>query len=157
MAVQPPLKSMRIRRDVPNNTFGHVRKQKDGTPRAHQGWDLAAPVGTPVYSVAEGEVIAATGDEGDYGKSITIAFLNSGKWLFAFYGHLSEVLCRVGDPVYRGQQIAISGASGNASSLPSADHHLHFEVRTAPAGKKGLSGRIDPGELLGFDLYQCKP
>lgn len=77
--MQPPLSSMRLRRQLPNHSFGMVRRNIDGTPKPHQGWDLAAPIGTPVFAVAEGEIIATTDDTGDYGKSLTIAFL-SPRW-----------------------------------------------------------------------------
>jgi murein DD-endopeptidase MepM/ murein hydrolase activator NlpD len=56
---------MRLRQQHPKNSFGMVRKKKDGTPKPHQGWDLAAPAGTSVYAIAEGEIIATTDDVGD--------------------------------------------------------------------------------------------
>jgi murein DD-endopeptidase MepM/ murein hydrolase activator NlpD len=42
-------------------------------------------LGTPIYAVAEGEIVAVIPtDDGDYGKTITFAFLSNGKWYFAF-------------------------------------------------------------------------
>ena len=157
MGVRTPLSSMRLRRQKPSHSFGMVRKHDDGSPKAHQGWDLTAPVGTPVFAVADGEVIAATSDTGDYGKSLTIAFLHGGQWYFAFYAHLSAVSCKVGDAVYKGQQVGLTGNTGNASNLSSAEHHLHFEIRTSWETTTGLSGRVDPGELLGYDVYSSRP
>ena len=54
--------------------------------------------------------------------------------------------------VAEGDLIALSGNSGNASNTPS---HLHFELRTHPNLGKGLAGRINPGELLGYSHYSC--
>jgi murein DD-endopeptidase MepM/ murein hydrolase activator NlpD len=157
MAVRAPLKEMKIRGGHPRNSFGMVRIKDDGkTPKPHQGWDLQAAVGTPVYAVAHGEVLETTGDVGDYGKSITLAFLESGKWYFAFYAHLSSVLCRKGDAAYAGQLLGLTGKTGNAGSLAASQDHLHFEIRTTWKRSGGLDGRVDPGQLLGYDLYQTR-
>ena len=141
---------MRIRGDLPNNSFGMVRNK--GT-RAHQGWDLAAPVGTPVFAIADGTV-RDTGDRdhGGYGLSITLEFEREGQTLYAFYAHLSVVLCSVG-PVKEGDWIGCTGRSGNARKLPHAQEHLHFEIRTRLEPRTHLQDRLDPGELFGFGLY----
>ena len=42
-----PLASNEIRGGSKRNTFGDVRVTRDGSTRAHQGWEFAAPIGTP--------------------------------------------------------------------------------------------------------------
>ena len=146
-----PLKSMRIRQDNPNNAFGMVRNQ--GT-KGHQGWDLAAPIATPVYAIGGG-VIEDVSNSGDYGLSMTLRFNQNGQKLYAFYAHLSFTYRAKGDKVSEGDVIALTGNSGNASNLAPAENHLHFEVRTAPYPGKGLTGRKDPGSILGFGVLSC--
>jgi murein DD-endopeptidase MepM/ murein hydrolase activator NlpD len=46
-----PFERNHIRRDIRNNAFGMVR---NGGSRVHQGWDLYAVPGTPLY--AEGKI-----------------------------------------------------------------------------------------------------
>jgi len=141
--------------------FGMMRSSGH---RPHQGWDLYAPVGSPVYAVSSGVVEFAEA-HGDYGVQVCVrlglrcgsdvdrlAAKSHAKYLYAFYAHLSSVLVRAGQTVQEGQLIAFSGNSGNASHTPP---HLHFEIRTEARPGKGLRGRIDPGNVLGFQHYQC--
>lgn len=146
-----PLKSMRIRQDRPSNTFGMVRNQGS---KPHQGWDLAAPIGTPIYAIGDG-VIEDVSQGGDYGLTMTLRFTRNGRRLYAFYAHLSLASRGKGDKVSEGDVIALTGNSGNASNLPASENHLHFELRTAPYLGKGLAGRVDPGSLLGFGVLSC--
>lgn len=90
------------------------------TPDFHTGIDLAVPVGTPVHAAAAGKVVQA-GWQGGYGLLLVI---DHGNGLSTYYGHLSEVLVRVGQFVEQGQVVARSGNTG-LSTGP----HLHFEIR----------------------------
>src|SRR4051794_18574789 len=119
-----PLNVMRIRRQLPNNTFGMVRNQ--GT-QPHQGWDLSASVGTQVYAVSDG-LIREIRDEGAYGLQIMLEFQQGSQTLYAFYAHLSAVTCAEGQPVREGDMLGFSGKTGNAGTLPATDDHLHFEI-----------------------------
>lgn len=86
----------------------------------HQGVDLAAPSGTPIYAVTGGTVEQA-GDAGDgYG---TLVRIKSGNTV-TYYGHQSSVNVAVGDTVAAGDQIGSVGSTGNSTGP-----HLHFEVR----------------------------
>ncbi|MBO0950459.1 M23 family metallopeptidase [Fibrella forsythiae] len=151
-----PLDNMQIRTnqfrryDPISNTHGMVRQQGH---RPHQGWDLQAGVGTPVRAVANGLVWAKQSK--DYGLSLILQFDANGRTLYAFYAHLSEITVNVPCSVQEGTVIARSGMSGNAKSIPVAEAHLHFEIRTTPSPGKGLGGRIDPGEVLGYQYYVC--
>ena len=52
------------------------------------------------------------------------------------------------DLIVEGQVIAASGTTGNASNLKGLDQHLHFELRSQPQGAKGLTGKIDPNDIV---------
>jgi len=88
--------------------------------RRHEGIDIAADVGTPIYAPADG-VVEFTGRSGGFGIAIEI---NHGYSHRTLYGHLSKTLVREGQRVKRGTLIARSGNTG-LSSGP----HLHYEVR----------------------------
>ena len=146
-----PLRQMMIRACRLNHTFGMVR---DGGTRAHQGWDLAAGVGTPVYAVRAGRVAEVQPrDVGDYGISLTLAFTHGPLTLYAFYAHLGSVAVERDAQVAEGDLLGYTGRTGNASRIPLGESHLHFEVRTAARPGRGLEGRVDPGEVLGWAAY----
>ena len=87
--------------------------------RMHDGIDIIADVGTPVYSSGNGRVIFV-GHKGGYGLAVEI---NHGFGYHTIYAHLSKVLVREGQKVLRGSLIAKTGDSG-LSTGP----HLHYEV-----------------------------
>lgn len=142
-----PLSAMSIRGEVRNHCFGMVR---NGGTRAHQGWDLYAKVGTPVYAVSKGKIFHV-GYHADYGNYITLSFTHNDVPYYAFYAHLSKITKGVGNGalVNEGDLIGYTGRTGNASKIPIAESHLHFEIRTIPNPGKGLTGRIDPAALFG--------
>ncbi len=153
-AIDWPLDSNRIRRGMINHTFGMVRRNADGTRRPHQGWDFYAAPGTPCYAVADGK-IALINRVGDYGNTIILAFAydfdgdGDQDRLFAAYSHLSRIDVAVGQIVTKGQQIGLTGNTGNAVSMRGDDCHLHFELRSAAQPGRGLAGRYSPMQLFG--------
>ncbi|MCX5405470.1 M23 family metallopeptidase [Streptomyces sp. NBC_00335] len=106
-------------------TFG-----KGGTmwSHKHSGQDFAVPVGTPVDAVSAGTVVKAGpnggGDGPAYGNAIVIKHANN---TYSQYAHLSKIQVKIGEKVSKGEQIALSGNTGNSSGP-----HLHFEIRTTP-------------------------
>lgn len=144
-----PLAKNRIRRGMVNHTFGMVRRNADGSKRPHQGWDFEARNGTPCFAIADGE-IAAVRDIGAYGKQIILRFRfdhdNDGDrdTLFALYAHMSQIDVVRGQTVKKGQQIGLTGSSGNAAGMGPMDQHLHFEIRTMAVPPSGLAGRYSP-------------
>jgi murein DD-endopeptidase MepM/ murein hydrolase activator NlpD len=90
---------------------------------AHTGVDFLVGSGTPVHAVAAGTVVSA-GWDGAYGNDVIIKHAD-GK--YTLYGHLTKPLVAAGQSVTEGQEIGISGATGNVTGP-----HLHFEVRTTP-------------------------
>jgi murein DD-endopeptidase MepM/ murein hydrolase activator NlpD len=123
--LQWPLNTVRV---VVASPFG----TRDGRP--HEGIDLPAPVGTPVFAAAPGEVVYAGNGLRGYGKLVVI---RHGGDLLTAYAHNSLLLVSQGQPVAGGARIALVGQSGRASGP-----HLHFEVRV------GQSPR-DPMKFLG--------
>ncbi|GHF24205.1 peptidase [Streptomyces mashuensis] len=102
---------------------------------SHTGVDFHAETGTSVRSVAAGTVVEA-GWGGAYGNNVVIKH-NDGT--YTQYGHLSSIDVSVGQTVTAGQQIGLSGATGNVTGP-----HLHFEARTAPT----YGSDIDPVAYL---------
>ncbi len=91
-------------------------------PRPHLGIDYAAPVGTPVQTVADG-VITFVGTKGGFGKYIEIKHANN---YITSYGHLSRYAAKVkkGVKVKQGETIGYVGSTG-LSTGP----HLDFRIK----------------------------
>lgn len=90
---------------------------------SHTGVDFQAGEGTKVKSVASGEVVEA-GSDGSFGNNVVIKHRDG---TYTQYGHLSSLSVSAGQSVTSGQQIALSGSTGNTTGP-----HLHFEARTGP-------------------------
>ncbi len=86
----------------------------------HQGIDIAGSYGSGIYA-ADGGTVTYAGWMGGYGYLVQI---DHGNGYVTRYGHNSSLLVSVGDHVYKGQQIARMGSTGNSTG-----NHCHFEVR----------------------------
>ena len=93
--------------------FGGRKAPTKGASTNHKGVDWATPIGTPVVASNTGTVVTAGWVSGYHadGKQTR-------------YGHLSKVLCKVGQTVTQGQKIALSGNTGRSTGP-----HVHFEIR----------------------------
>ena len=89
----------------------------------HTGVDFVVPTGTTIKSVAAGTVVSA-GWGGAYGNQVVIQHADG---QYSQYAHLSSLSVLAGQTVTEGQQIGLSGATGNVTGP-----HLHFEIRTTP-------------------------
>lgn len=143
----------RIRRGLEAHTFGMVRtKIVDGkrVPKAHQGWDFAAPIGTPFRAIGTGTVEAVE-ERGAFGLCLLLKHdrPHAGTPIWSFYAHLQSVVVEVGDHVTAGTPLGLTGDSGNAQGLPGADEHLHLELRTEPWPGLGIYGRFSPLAYFG--------
>ncbi|QQS61701.1 MAG: peptidoglycan DD-metalloendopeptidase family protein [Candidatus Moraniibacteriota bacterium] len=115
-----PVKSPRITQSYGKTTFTRWYT-------FHNGVDFGASTGTPVYSVADGKVIA-DGDSGNfaYGKWIAIEHEIDGKKLVTIYGHLSKKRVGKGASLKENDQIGSVGSTGYSTGP-----HLHFGVYSA--------------------------
>lgn len=97
----------------------------------HNGIDIANPIGTPIYSIMDGEVISSGPAQG-FGHWIRIRHDDG---TISVYGHMpgDQLLVNVGDRVSAGQQISVIGNEGHSTGP-----HLHFEVH--PGG----GAAVDP-------------
>ena len=91
-----------------------------GYAKFHSGMDIGCPSGSKVVAANDGTVIKAA-YSGSYGNMVMI---DHGGGIVTLYAHNSKLLVKAGDKVTRGQQIAVSGATGRVTGP-----HLHFEVR----------------------------
>ena len=111
--------------------------------RTHMGIDYAAPIGTPIFSVANGRV-AHIGYSGAFGNLIILE--HPGNY-HTYYAHLSNynVELAVGNEVRRGFEIGYVGSTGRSTGP-----HLHFELR-----KNGVY--VDPyGFKTQLDLWSMR-
>ena len=103
-----------------SSLYGMRVHPRYGYWKMHEGVDLSAPKGTPVYATGNGVVVRASWQRG-YGELIE---LNHGFGYKTRYGHLSKMYVSPGDSVTRGQVIGEVGNTGVSSGA-----HLHYEVR----------------------------
>ena len=102
--------------------------------RLHKGIDIAAPVGTPIFAAAAGEVISAGWNSGGYGNLVKLRHLDGS---ITLYAHNNRILVRNGQRVNKGEQIAEMGNTGFSTGS-----HLHFEIHS------GNRGVVNPLALL---------
>lgn len=103
-----------------SSLYGMRQHPRYGYWRMHEGVDLSAPKGTPVYATGNAVVQRSCWRPG-YGELIE---LNHGFGYKTRYGHLSKRYVEAGDSVTRGQVIGEVGNTGVSSGA-----HLHYEVR----------------------------
>lgn len=89
--------------------------------KIHQGIDIAAPVGTPVWAAAIGIVEFAGWDDSGYGNMLDIRHRDGS---ITRYAHLNVLFVKQGDTVIQSQVVAAVGSTGNSTGP-----HLHFEIR----------------------------
>lgn len=119
-----PLANVNITQYFGNTSFSTANPQVYNG-HGHNGIDLAAKVGTPVYAAADG-VVVGTGDTDracsgvSYGKWVLIRHKNG---LSTLVGHLSVIQASAGQQVSAGDKIGLSGNTGYSTGP-----HVHFTV-----------------------------
>ncbi|MFF9201932.1 peptidoglycan DD-metalloendopeptidase family protein [Streptomyces sp. NPDC014986] len=101
----------------------------------HTGVDFGVPTGTSLKAVGPGTVVSA-GWAGAYGNQVVIQLADG---YYAQYAHLSSLSVSAGQSVSGGQQVGLSGSTGNSTGP-----HLHFEIRTTP----DYGSDVDPVSYL---------
>lgn len=107
---------------------------------AHNGLDYATPMRTPITASHEGDVIEATFDPDGYGWYPHLENTEEG----TIYGHMDELVVKVGYHVKQGDLLGYSGNTGNSTGP-----HLHFGYYKKPRNRSnGYNGYIDPTPYL---------
>jgi murein DD-endopeptidase MepM/ murein hydrolase activator NlpD len=135
--------------------------------KSHNGIDIVAPWGTPLYAVESGTVCEVKTDPSGYGMHIR--FLSDlgpdktgNEWT---YGHLSAIFVKIGDKIKVGQKIANMGNTGFVvSSINGAGYwidgsnkyagtHLHLTARLYKLDKRGWQYYPNTPKMtvLGYD------
>lgn len=98
----------------------------------HQGVDISAPTGTPIYAPLAGRVVAAypDGEVSGYGNVVTIRSGDIG----LLFAHMSSMAVRTGETVVPGQLVGRVGSTNSEGGFHTSGPHLHFEVMVPPSG-----------------------
>lgn len=117
--------------------------------KGHNGIDIVAPWGTPIFAVEGGRVSDLKSDPAGYGRHLRITTPEGVEWT---YGHLARIDVQLGQEVKEGDQIALMGNSGFVVSgatpywefNPYAGTHLHLGKRPANFNyQNGYFGSVD--------------
>lgn len=100
---------------IVSSEFGHRWR------RPHEGIDIAADEGEPVYASASGEVLYANDRMRGYGN---VVILRHDAQVTTLYAHNQSLKVRLGEKVEQGQVIALLGNTGRSTGP-----HVHFELR----------------------------
>jgi len=104
----------------------YMDEERTPNTGSHDGVDIRAPIGTPVFAIGHGKVVRTKDDPNN--KYITLEHKNVkyggkvGKY-YSSYLHLSQVLVQPGDVVDKGTLIGRVGLTGFTTTP-----HLHIQV-----------------------------
>lgn len=136
-----PIKGMKLERI--NSHFGHRIHPITKVDSFHYGIDYPTPVGTPIRAVDGGKVIVSKMQNGGRGLGEYITILHPDN-TYSMYAHLSKRQVYTGNIVKAGQQIGLSGNTGDSTGA-----HLHFGLcRKYVAANVNKSQWFDPEPKL---------
>ncbi|MDD4718768.1 MAG: peptidoglycan DD-metalloendopeptidase family protein [Bacilli bacterium] len=126
------------------SSFGRRKHPITGEWDDHRGIDLGYAMGTPIYAMADGEVVHAgcqsNGCGKGWGKYVKIKHDINGDGkvdYYTLYAHMSVINTTTGAIVGGGQKIGEVGSTGTSTAS-----HLHLEIHDS-TGKL-----LNPGEVL---------
>lgn len=104
--------------------FGDRVHPISGIRSRHSGTDFAAPGGTPIHALTDGEVVFV-GPLGGGGNAVRVKHNIEGKTVFSQYKHMLDgsFAVKVGQQVKAGDQLGAVGSTGDSTG-----NHLHFEI-----------------------------
>jgi murein DD-endopeptidase MepM/ murein hydrolase activator NlpD len=104
----------------------------------HNGIDIAAPAGEPIYAVADGTVLYTDKSDTAYGNWVAIKHNLTSKSgsnkIVTLYGHMRSFKVSPGQEVKQGDLIGYEGNTGNTTKKlygPERGYHIHFGVYDA--------------------------
>ncbi|MEY4269204.1 MAG: hypothetical protein RLZZ58_420, partial [Pseudomonadota bacterium] len=112
-----PIESMSL-----SSGFGMRVHPVTGKYRRHNGIDIPAPNGTPIYATADG-IVGRAQRLGTYGLYVEV---EHGNGIQTRFGHMSSYIVAPGQRIKAGEVIGYVGSTGRSTG-----NHLHYEVRIA--------------------------
>ena len=136
----PLAQPYRVAHRFGDNSAEHDKILINGVPLlGHEGLDLAAPPGTAVLAVQDGNVLRVEENHPRYGKVVLLGH----EWGQSLYAQLGKAAVQAGAAVQGGKVIGAVGSTGQAGP------HLHFGLRIRPfAVDDGWVGNSDPAPYL---------
>ncbi len=130
--------------------FGPRCIPTQGGSTYHQGVDLAAKAGTPIYAIAAGVVTATVDGTSSRAGYVSVRHSIDGAQYTSTYMHVwsATTQVRVGQTVAAGQRISEVGNSGVSSGS-----HLHLELWKAGTSGSQAQNAATFLQQRGVDLY----
>lgn len=120
----------------------------------HEGLDMRALNGTPIYAMADGEVIRVEADpnSGPYGIHVRIKHEHDGQVYKSVYAHFQRPKVDVGQVVRAGDIIGLADNTGNSSGA-----HLHITFKVVGKGSPWMdtSDIVNPTPYLPALFPEC--
>lgn len=135
----PSSSSAALQWPVPAGTpmsSGFGPRNCSGCSSYHEGLDLNAPAGTPIWAIADGVVLPSLGGGwSSLGQHVRIQHVIDGEVIVSLYAHMQagSIAVSPGQTVVAGQAIGGMGCTGSCTGT-----HLHFEIHP------GDGGAVDP-------------
>jgi len=103
-----------------SSSYGMRVHPVTGKLARHNGIDIPAPYGTPIYATADG-IVGRAQRLGGYGNYVEVEHGNA---IQTRYGHMSSYIVHPGQQVKKGDILGYVGSTGRSTG-----NHLHYEVR----------------------------
>ncbi len=104
----------------------------------HNGIDVAAPAGQPIYAAADGEVVYTDKSDQSFGNWAAVkhnlSTKNGSSQIVTLYAHMRSIKVTSGQKVSQGDLIGYEGNTGNTTKKlygPERGYHIHFGVYDA--------------------------